>query len=311
MTQLADENQVNKRQTNFEHFNPPENKKKADSLKKIIFRKFIQNKLAVVGGIFLVIIILAAIFAPLIATHDPTHQVLLDKLLPPSSEHILGTDTLGRDMFTRLLYGARVSLLVGFASVAGSIFIGTFVGAVAGYYGGKVDAFLMRFVDVIISFPSLFLLITLVTIFKPSMYTLILIFAIFGWTGTARLVRGEFLTLRTREFVLAAKTMGIRNMTIIFSHILPNALGPIIVSATLGVGGVILSESALSYLGLGIQPPTPSWGNMLQDAQNLNIMLTSWWYPLFPGFMILCTVLAFNFVGDGLRDAFDPQVTEK
>lgn len=285
--------------------------KEPDSLRKIIFRKFLQNKLAVVGACFLILIILAAIFAPLLATHDPGQQYLLDQLAPPGPDYLLGTDTLGRDTFSRLLYGARVSLLVGFASVAGSIFIGTVVGAIAGYYGGKLDAVLMRFVDVVISFPSLFLLITLVTIFKPSMYTLIIIFAAFGWTGTARLVRGEFLSLRTREFVLAARTMGIRNPTIIFSHILPNALGPIIVSATLGVGGVILSESALSYLGLGIQPPTPSWGNMLQDAQNLDIMLNSWWYPLFPGFMILFTVLAFNFVGDGLRDAFDPQVTEQ
>ncbi len=291
--------------------NPPELDKKPDSLSKIIFRKFIQNKLAVVGACFLIFIILAAIFAPLLATHDPSQQILLDKLAPPGKEYLFGTDTLGRDTFSRLLYGARVSLLVGFASVAGSIFIGTVVGAISGYYGGKIDALLMRFVDVVISFPSLFLLITLVTIFRPSMYTLILIFALFGWTGTARLVRGEFLTLRSREFVLAARTMGIRNITIIFSHILPNALGPIIVSATLGVGGVILSESALSYLGLGIQPPTASWGNMLQDAQNLTIMLDSWWYPLFPGFMILFTVLAFNFLGDGLRDAFDPQVTER
>lgn len=283
----------------------------AVSLKKIIFKKFIQNKLAVIGAIFLAVIIIAALFAPLLATHHPSEQVLLDRLVPPGKDYILGSDTLGRDTYTRLLYGARVSLLVGFASVAGSIFIGTVIGAFAGYYGGKLDALLMRFVDIVISFPSLFLLITLVTIFKPSMYTLVLIFALFGWTGTARLVRGEFLSLRSREFVLAAKTMGVRNSRIIFSHILPNALGPIIVSATLGVGGVILAESALSYLGLGIQPPTPSWGNMLQDAQNLTIMVKSWWYPLFPGFMILLTVLAFNFVGDGLRDAFDPQAVKK
>ncbi|PXW82634.1 peptide/nickel transport system permease protein [Pseudogracilibacillus auburnensis] len=285
--------------------------KKPDSLWKIIFRKFMQNKLAVIGACFLLIIIMGAIFAPILATHDPSHQVLLDKLAPPGADYILGADTLGRDTFSRLLYGSRVSLLVGFASVAGSIFIGTIIGAIAGYYGGRIDSILMRIVDIVISFPSLFLLITLVTIFKPSMYTLILIFAVFGWTGTARLVRGEFLSLRSREFVLAARTMGIKNTKIIFSHILPNALGPIIVSATLGVGGVVLAESALSYLGLGIQPPTPSWGNMLQDAQNINIMLKSWWYPLFPGFMILLTVLAFNFVGDGLRDAFDPQITEQ
>ncbi len=281
-----------------------------ESIGKVMLRKFMKNKLAVIGALLLIIIIGCAVFAPLIAPADPSKQVLLDKLSPPGEKYILGADSLGRDTLSRLLYGARVSLLVGFVSVAGSIFIGTVIGAVAGYYGGKLDAFLMRFVDAVISFPSLFLLITLVTIFEPSLMTLIGVFAIFGWTGTARLVRGEFLSLRSSEFVLAARTLGIRNVRIIFSHILPNAMGPIIVSATLGIGGVILGEAALSYLGLGIQPPTPSWGNMLQSAQNPQIMLGAWWYPLFPGFMILITVLAFNFVGDGLRDAFDPKISE-
>ncbi|SIT71758.1 oligopeptide ABC transporter permease [Edaphobacillus lindanitolerans] len=277
---------------------------------KLMLRKYMKNKLAVAGAVLLFLIIGAAIFAPWLAPKDPSQQVLLDKLAPPGKDYPLGADNLGRDTLSRLLFGARISLLVGFASVAGSIFIGTVVGAVAGYYGGKLDAVLMRFVDAVISFPSLFLLITLVTIFEPSIMTLIGIFAIFGWTGTARLVRGEFLSLRKSEFVLAARTLGIRNGRIIFSHILPNALGPIIVSATLGVGGVILGEAALSYLGLGIQPPTPSWGNMLQSAQNPQIMLGAWWYPLFPGLMILTTVLAFNFVGDGLRDAFDPKIDD-
>ncbi|MET3574953.1 oligopeptide ABC transporter permease [Bhargavaea ullalensis] len=277
---------------------------------KLMLRKYMKNKLAVIGAVLLFLIIGAAIFAPWLAPKDPSQQVLLDKLAPPGKDYPLGADNLGRDTLSRLLFGARISLLVGFASVAGSIFIGTVVGAVAGYYGGKLDAVLMRFVDAVISFPSLFLLITLVTIFEPSIMTLIGIFAIFGWTGTARLVRGEFLSLRKSEFVLAARTLGIRNGRIIFSHILPNALGPIIVSATLGVGGVILGEAALSYLGLGIQPPTPSWGNMLQSAQNPQIMLGAWWYPLFPGLMILTTVLAFNFVGDGLRDAFDPKIED-
>jgi peptide/nickel transport system permease protein len=281
-----------------------------DSIWRVMLRKYMNNKLAVIGAFLLFIIIGSALFAPLLAPQDPSTQVLLDKLSPPGEKYILGADNLGRDTLSRLLYGARVSLLVGFASVAGSIFIGTVIGAVAGYYGGKLDAVLMRFVDAVISFPSLFLLITLVTIFEPSLMTLIAVFAIFGWTGTARLVRGEFLSLRSAEFVLAARTLGIRNTRIIFSHILPNAMGPIIVSATLGIGGVILAEAALSYLGLGIQPPTPSWGNMLQSAQNPQVMLGAWWYPLFPGFMILITVLAFNFVGDGLRDAFDPKINE-
>ncbi|WP_261132331.1 oligopeptide ABC transporter permease [Bacillus sp. Marseille-Q3570] len=287
---------------------PPDPLPKPETLTRLTVEKFLKNKLAVIGLITLVLIILAAIFAPYLTPYEPSNQELLKRLTPPNGEHWLGVDTLGRDMYTRMLYGARVSLLVGFASVTVSIFIGTIVGAIAGYYGGVVDAFLMRVVDVFLSIPSLFFLITVVTIFEPSLTMLILAFALFGWTTTARLVRGEFLTLRSREFVLAAKTMGVRSSKIIFSHILPNAMGPVIVTATLYVGIIILAESALSYLGLGVQPPTPSWGNMLQDAQNITIMYTAPWYPIFPGVMILITVLAFNFVGDGLRDAFDPKM---
>lgn len=282
--------------------------KKHDSLAKLTFQKFLRNKLAVAGAVVIVIIVLAALFAPWLAPHDPDKQFLLEKLAKPSKKFPLGSDSLGRDTLSRLLYGARVSLLVSFSSVVGIILIGTIVGAIAGYFGGIVDTILMRVVDIFISFPSLFLLIALVTIFQPSLFTLILVFALFSWMGTARLVRGEFLTLRTREFVLAARTMGVKNSKIIFSHILPNAIGPIIVSATLQIGYVILAEATLSFLGLGVQPPTPSWGNMLQDAQNITIMLTAWWYPLFPGLLILVTVLSFNFVGDGLRDAFDPKM---
>ncbi|CAG9609553.1 oligopeptide ABC transporter permease [Pseudoneobacillus rhizosphaerae] len=294
----------------FEYKNSSILERKPESISKIMLRKYMKNKLAVFSAIILLLIISAAIFAPIIAPYDPSEQHLLEALSPPGEKYLLGTDDLGRDTLTRLLYGAQVSLIVGFTSVAGSIFIGTVVGAIAGYFGGLIDAILMRFVDVIISFPSLFLLITLVTIFEPSLMTLISVFALFGWTGTARLVRGEFLSLRSREFVLAAKTMGIRSWRIIFSHILPNAMGPIVVSATLGIGGVILAETALSYLGLGIQPPKPSWGNMLQSAQSLKIMIEAWWFTLFPGLMILITVLSFNFVGDGLRDAFDPKINE-
>jgi peptide/nickel transport system permease protein len=283
---------------------------KPDTMLKIIARKFFKNKLAVIGAIFLIIVITAAILAPVIAPHSPDQQDLLKKLQPPSKENWLGTDKFGRDIFSRLLYGARVSLLVGFASVLGSMTIGTIIGAIAGFFGGVIDAILMRFVDIMLSIPSIFLLITLVTIFEPGIDKLILVFSLTGWTTTARLVRGEFLTLRSREFVLASRTIGTKSYKIIFSHILPNAMGPIIVSATLSVGSVILAESALSYLGLGIQPPTPSWGNMLQDAQNFTIMLKAWWYPLSPGLMILFTVLCFNFVGDGLRDALDPKITE-
>lgn len=285
----------------------PTLKDKPDTLTKIFFRKFVKNRLAVAGAIFLIIVILAAIFAPVIAPYSPEEQSLLKKLAPPGSEYWLGADRYGRDIFTRLLYGGRVSLLVAFGSVLGAVFIGVTIGAVAGYYGGKVDAILMRFVDVVISIPSIFLLITIVTIFRPGWTTLILVFSLTSWTGTARLVRGEFLSLRTREFVLASKTMGTRPTKIIFSHILPNAMGPIIVAATLLIGSVILSEAALSYLGLGIQPPTPSWGNMLQDATSLTILQQAPWYIIFPGLLILLTVLSVNFIGDGLRDALNPK----
>lgn len=285
-------------------------KTKADSLTKTIFRKFFKNKLAIMGAVFLILIILAAIFAPYLTPHEPDKQDLFKRLLHPNKEHLVGTDTFGRDILTRLLYGARISLLVGFASVAGSILIGTSLGAIAGYFGGIIDAMIMRFVDIMYSIPQIFLLITLVTIFEPGVDKLILIFALTGWMGTARLVRGEFLTLRGREFVLASKTIGTRSLTIIFREILPNAMGPVIVAATLAIGQVILAESALSYLGLGIMPPTPSWGNMLTDAQSISIMLNQWWVPVTPGLLILLTVLSFNFVGDGLRDALDPKINE-
>ncbi|KRE19571.1 oligopeptide ABC transporter permease [Bacillus sp. FSL P4-0322] len=280
---------------------------KPETMLRLFCEKFFKNKLAVAGSVILLVIIFSAIFAPVIAPYTPEHQDLLKRLQPPSAEHFMGTDKFGRDIFSRVLYGARVSLLVGFVSVVGAITIGTVVGAVAGYFKGFVDSLLMRFVDVVLSIPDIFLLITLVTIFKPGIDKLILIFALTGWTTTARLIRSEFLSLRTREFVLAARTIGTKNHVIIFSHILPNCIGPIIVSATLKVGSVILAESTLSYLGFGIQPPTASWGNMLQDAQNFSIMVQAWWYPLFPGLLILLTVLCFNFLGDGLRDALDPK----
>ncbi|WP_269773555.1 oligopeptide ABC transporter permease [Bacillus safensis] len=280
---------------------------KPETMLRLFCEKFFKNKLAVAGSVILLVIIFSAIFAPVIAPYAPEHQDLLKRLQPPSAEHFMGTDKFGRDIFSRVLYGARVSLLVGFVSVVGAITIGTVVGAVAGYFKGFVDSLLMRFVDVVLSIPDIFLLITLVTIFKPGIDKLILIFALTGWTTTARLIRSEFLSLRTREFVLAARTIGTKNHVIIFSHILPNCIGPITVSATLKVGSVILAESTLSYLGFGIQPPTASWGNMLQDAQNFSIMVQAWWYPLFPGLLILLTVLCFNFLGDGLRDALDPK----
>lgn len=271
-------------------------------------RKFMKNRLAVFGLIVLIGIILAAVFAPFLCRYSPTEQNLLIRLQPPSFEHILGTDEYGRDIFSRLLYGARVSLLVGLSAVSGALFIGTVIGALAGYHGGWVDNILMRIVDLFNAFPSIFLLITIVTLLEPSLTNIVTVFILLGWTGTARLVRGEFMKLKQEEFVWAARSLGMSDVRIMFLHILPNAAAPIIVAATLGIGGVILAESGLSFLGLGIQPPIPSWGNMLQGAQSLSIMVLAPWYPLFPGLMILLTVLSFNFVGDGLRDALDPKL---
>jgi len=280
-------------------------------LLSIIVSKFLQNKLAVVGLFILLLVIISAVFAPLITQYDPNYQDLRARLEAPSAAHWLGTDHLGRDLFSRLLFAGRISLLVGFSAMLGAVTIGSFLGAVAGYFGGLVDAVIMRTVDIVISFPNIFLLITLVAVFEPTLDKLIMVFALLSWTGTARLVRGEFLSLREREFVLAARTLGMSPLRIIFCQILPNAIAPIIVAATLAIGGFILAESTLSFLGLGVQPPTATWGNMLTNAQGVRIFREAWWYPTFPGLMILITVLSFNFVGDGLRDALDPKTIEK
>ncbi|WP_134704307.1 oligopeptide ABC transporter permease [Ammoniphilus sp. YIM 78166] len=273
-----------------------------------VVNKFTKNRLAVAGALILFVILMATLLAPFITPFHPAEQNLLNRLQSPSWSHPFGTDEYGRDILSRVLYGARVSLLVGFSSVAGALFIGTFIGALAGYYGGWLDNVLMRVVDLFNSFPSIFLLITIVTLLEPNLSNIVAVFILLGWTGTARLVRGEFLKLKEEDFVWAARSIGMSDMRIMFLHMLPNAVAPIIVAATLGVGGVILAESGLSFLGLGIQPPIPSWGNMLQGAQSLSVLVLAPWYPLFPGLMILVTVLAFNFIGDGLRDAFDPKL---
>ncbi|MGZ4162519.1 MAG: oligopeptide ABC transporter permease [Tumebacillaceae bacterium] len=281
---------------------------KKTNMTKLIWQRFSRNKLAVIGLAFIVIIVLAAILAPHIVKYDYSEQNQMDKLKAPSAAHWLGTDDMGRDIFSRMIYGARVSLTVGVVSVLGTMVIGVTVGALAGYYGGWVDNLLMRFVDIMISFPSIFLLIAVVSILEPSMKNIIIVFAVLNWTSAARLVRGEFLSLKSREYVMAARTIGMSNTRIIFLHMLPNAIAPIIVAATLSIGNTILAESALSFLGIGIQPPMPSWGNMLQCAQDISIMLDAPWYPIVPGLMILLTVVSINFIGDGLRDAFDPRM---
>lgn len=277
----------------------------AKAPKNRAWERFKRNKLAVVGLCILTVFILIALLAPVIAPHDPAEQDLLQKLKPPSSEHWLGTDELGRDLLSRTMYGARISLAVGIFAVVFNLVIGIAVGAIAGYYGGKVDSALMRFVDIMLTFPQLFVLITVVTLLKPSLTNIIIVLVLFGWMTKARLLRGQILSMKNREFVDAARTIGMSDFRIIFKHVLPNAIAPVIVSATLQMGGMILAESSLSFLGLGIQPPTASWGNMLQGAYNMTVMLKAPWVAIAPGCMIFLTILSFNFVGDGLRNAFD------
>lgn len=270
------------------------------------WRSYAKNPLAVAGGVLIGFLLLFSALAPWIAPYDPA-EVHVDKvLMPPSWEHPFGTDELGRDVLSRIIWGGRVSLLVGFVAVGIATLLGTLLGALAGYYGGWVDAVIMRFVDVMLCFPSFFLILAVIAFLEPSIWNIMAVIGLTSWMGVARLVRAEFLSLKEREFVLAEKALGASSARIIFSHILPNALGPVFVSAVLGMGNAILIESALSFLGIGVQPPTPSWGNML--ASGKDYLGVAYWLSLFPGLAILFTVLAYNLAGEGLRDALDPRL---
>ncbi|GIP41183.1 oligopeptide transport system permease protein AppC [Paenibacillus sp. J31TS4] len=283
----------------------PNNNTVARKPKNRAWERFKANRMAFISMFILIGLVLVAVLAPWIAPHDPAEQDLLNKLKPPSADHWFGTDDLGRDLLTRVMYGARVSLAVAIFSVIFNLLIGITVGSLAGYYGGKTDSILMRFVDIMLAFPQFFLLITVVTLLRPNLFNIIVVFVLFGWMGKSRLLRGQILSLKNREFVDAARTIGMSDFRIIFRHILPNAIAPVIISATLQMGSMILTESSLSFLGLGIQPPQASWGNLLQSAQSLTIMTKAPWVPFIPGFMIFLTIMCFNFIGDGLRNAFD------
>jgi len=271
-----------------------------------VIAAFMERRLAVAGVLAVGALFLVALLAPLLAPFDPGAQgdLVRERFLPPSITHPLGTDHLARDVLSRLLYGARISLTVGFLAVAISVTVGTVLGAVAGYVGGRTDAFIMRFVDVVISFPRLVLLITIVAVFEPGILVIVLVLGLTLWPSTARLVRGEALSLREREFVTAARALGLPRRRILARHVIPNALGPVIVAATLGIGNTIVLEAGLSFLGLGVQAPLASWGAMV-DSGRANL-LGAWWISTFPGLAIVGTVLAFNLVGEGLRDALDP-----
>lgn len=279
-----------------------------ESWGRIFWRRFKRNRLAHLGFIAMLVMVAMAVFAPWLATHDPEATDIANRLEPPSREHWFGTDRYGRDVFSRMLYGARVSLTVGLVAVGIAVSIGTLIGALAGYFGGVVDNVLMRFVDIVISLPGLMFLILVVSLFGRGMMEIILVLGLLSWTGVARLVRGEFLSLREREFAEAARAAGASDLRLIFRHLLPNALAPIIVAATLGVAGAIITEAGLSYLGLGVAPPAATWGNMLQEGQSL--IRRAWWLVVFPGAAIFITVLSFNLIGDALRDALDPRLKD-
>lgn len=265
-----------------------------------------RNAMFILGLIIVLGVTFAAVFAPLIAPFDP-NELHLDAILKaPCAEFPLGTDRLGRDVLSRLLYGGRVSLWVGFVAVGISISIGALLGLVSGYFGGLVNEIVMRFVDIMLCFPSFFLILAVVAFLEPSLFNIMVVIGLTSWMGVARLVRAETLTLREREFVSAARLAGTSTWRIMTRHILPNAMAPVTISAILGIGGAILIESGLSFLGLGVQPPQASWGNMLMDGKS--VIEEASWLSLFPGLAILITVLGYNLLGESLRDFLDPRL---
>jgi peptide/nickel transport system permease protein len=270
-------------------------------------RRFRKHKLAVAGLFMLIVLALMAIFAPVVGRHDPNRGDFRRVNERPSWEYPLGTDGNGRDYWSRLVYGSRVSLSVGLISTAIAAAIGTTLGAVSGYYRGSVDLAIQRFTEMVMTFPTLMIIITLVAYVGPSIYNIMIVIGLLGWTSFCRVVRGQVLSVREVAFVEAARTIGAPDRSILFRHILPNVLPYVVVLATLNIAGIILLEAGLSFLGLGVQVPTPSWGNMLQQAQTLDVLVTKPWRWIAPGAAIALCVLSINFVGDGLHDALDPR----
>jgi peptide/nickel transport system permease protein len=266
-------------------------------------RKIIKNPMSLAGLIIISIIGILAIFAGHLSPFDPNYININAILLSPDGTHWMGTDALGRDVFSRMLHGAQISLLVGIVAVGISTIIGIILGSVAGYYRGIADTIIMRLVDVMLSIPSFFLILAVIAFLTPSIWNIMIVIGLTSWMGVTRLVRAEFLSLKERDFVLAAQTLGASDFRIILAHLLPNSLGPIIVSTVLGVASAVLVESGLSFLGLGVQAPTASWGNILTDGKEY--IQFAWWLSLFPGLAILITVLGYNLLGEGLRDNFD------
>ena len=280
-----------------------------ESFWSLVFRRFLRHRVAVAGLIILGCIGAMALLAGVLAPGSPTAIDATAFQAPPSPTHLLGTDSVGRDVLSRLIYAARVSLTVGLLAVGMYVVIGTAVGAAAGYYGGTIDLVLSRLMDIMLSFPPLIIILFAVSVFgRPSLWNVIIVLGLLGWPPVARLVRGQVLSLRQQEFVQAASALGASDVRVVGRHLLPNAMAPVLVAATFGTANAILVEAALSFLGMGVQPPTPSWGNMLTDAQSLTVLERMPWLWAPPGFMILISVLVINFVGDGLRDALDPSL---
>ena len=276
----------------------------------IMWKRYCKHRFAVAGLIIIVLLIMCAVTAPLIATHNP-YAIGSRFNAPPSADHILGTDPIGRDLFSRLIYGARISVSVGLGAVAVATLFGTILGLYAGYFGGFIDAVIMRIADVFLSFSGMILIIVVSSIIGPGLDKVIIVMGILGLPEVARLVRGNVLSVKQADYTKSAISLGFKSPRILFLHILPNTTAPILVNATFGVARAILMESSLSFLGMGVNPPTATWGNMLTDAQSLTTLTSRPWLWLPPGLMILISVLAFNFVGDGLRDALDPKAAKR
>jgi len=272
------------------------------------WRALSKNRLALIGGAIVLVLALMAAAAPLVSPHDPHKPDVKRILEPPSMRHWLGTDQIGRDVLSRMLYGARVSLAVGFVSVGIATAIGIALGAGAGYHGGPVDGAVMRLVDLMLVFPRFFLLLAVLAFLKPSIWTIMVVIGLTGWMGVARLVRAEFLALKEREFVIWSQSIGASAFRIIWRHILPNAMGPVLVAMTLGIPAAILTESGLSFLGLGVRPPYATWGNILNEGKE--VIELAWWLSVYPGLAILVTVLSYNLLGEGIRDALDPRLRQ-
>ena len=272
---------------------------------KIYSGRFRKNKNALFGLSIVLLLLMVAVLAPLLSPSNPLEQNLMERIKGPSIKHLLGTDDLGRDLLSRIIYGSRISISVGFIAVFLMVSIGTTLGLISGYSGKMVDTIIMRVVDIVLCFPTFFLILIVIAFLEPNIHNVMVVIGITAWPGLCRLVRAEVLSVKERTYIHAAKVSGLPTTRILFIHILPNVIAPILVSATLGIGNAILVESGLSFLGLGVQPPTPSWGNILTSGKDY--IHVAWWLSVFPGLAIFTTVLAFNLLGEGLRDILDPR----